>query len=382
MRAARTLTAGLAVALTMSAGALSACGSSSSGSSSGSSGGGGGGKQATVAAVLELTGPFAAFGQQAKAGIVAALRENPGAPVKVKFYDCGASKEVCVNDVRQAVTADGANAVVGPIVSLDLIPTQAITKQYGVPHAFVTVNRGLTANSNAFRFGDQEITHDAVQADYIAAHARAGDNVAVIYAANDFGQEANGNITSLLKAKGVTVAKSVAVQLGQADYTPAVLQVRSVKPKFVVLYTQPPADVAAILKGMRQNGVNATVIMDANPDVATVAGAAANGILQFGPWFPVAGDQRDATFIADAKAGAQIQTPSWVAAMTHDATLALIDVAKQKGTSRSALLDGLTNLQGFDGLAAQNASLGADRTYIKDSQIARLENGEYQKVAR
>ncbi len=51
--------------------------------------------------------------------------------------------------------------------------------------------------------------------------------------------------------------------------------------------------------------------MDANPDVASVAGAASNGVIQAGPWFPIKGDAQDAKFVDLARKSADIQQPSW-----------------------------------------------------------------------
>ncbi len=142
----------------------------------GSSAGAGSDKEVRVAAVLELTGQFAGFGQQAKAGIEAALAEAGGSShISVKYYDCGAGAEACVNAARHAITADGASAVIGPMVSLNLIPTEAVTTQFSVPQLMVTVNKSLTdGHPNVFRFGNTEIANNEVQAKLIASRIKPG----------------------------------------------------------------------------------------------------------------------------------------------------------------------------------------------------------------
>jgi branched-chain amino acid transport system substrate-binding protein len=340
---------------------------------------------AQVAAVLELSGRFAQYGQLAKAGIEAAVAEASKAGknhISVKYYDCGAGKEACVNLTRQAITADGAQAVIGPIVSLNLIPTTEVTKSLNVPQLMVTVNKGLTdGKPNVFRFGDTETANNLAQAKYISTHIKPGQKVAILAAANDYGQEASRNLTTILKDKyKIEVAATETIQLAQPDYTPALLTVRKVDPAFIALFTQPAADAAAVLKGARQNGIKAQFIMDANPDLATVAGAAADGIIQAGPWFPSGTNEKQKAFIALAKASAEITLPSWISAMTHDAAQSLIEIVPKHGATSAALLAGLTNMKGFSGIANAPGDFDAERAYIREAAIAQLRNGQYVDI--
>jgi branched-chain amino acid transport system substrate-binding protein len=345
------------------------------------------GKQqvAQVAAVLELSGRFAQYGQQAKAGIEAAVAEARKAgnnAISVKYYDCGAGKEACVNLTRQAITADGARAVIGPIVSLNLIPTTEVTKSLNVPQLMVTVNKGLTdGKPNVFRFGDTEMANNLAQAKYISAHIKPGQKVAILAAANDYGQEAARNLTTILKDKyKIEVAATETIQLAQPDYTPALLTVRKADPAFIALFTQPAADAAAVLKGARQNGIKAQFIMDANPDLATVAGAAADGLVQAGPWFPSGSSGKQKAFIALAKASADITLPSWISAMTHDAAQSLIEIVPKHGADSAAILAGLTKMKGFVGIAKAPGDFDAERAYIREAAVAQLRNGQYVEV--
>lgn len=345
-----------------------------------------GAKTIHVAAILELTGQFAGFGQQAKAGIAAAVSEENSQghrAIDVTYYDCGSGAEACVNAARQAITQAGAQAVIGPIVSLDLIPTEAVTKQFGVPQLMVTVNKNLTQGfPNVFRFGNTEIANNTIQAKLIAGRIKPGQKVVIMAAANEFGQEAAANLSHELSSKyGVSVADTINIQLGQPDYTAAILKARSYNPSFVALYTQPAADVASILKGSRVLGLRTQFVMDANPDVAAVAGPASDGVIQAGPWFPIAGDKTDAAFVALAKKSAQITEPSWVTAMTHDATEALNDVVSKGATSGRQVVAALTMLSGFHGIAPSEGNFDSDRTYIRICQLAQIENGTYVAVS-
>lgn len=340
---------------------------------------------AQVAAVLELTGRFAQYGQQAKAGIEAAVAEAKKAgasPINVKYYDCGSGKEACVNLTRQAITADGAQAIIGPIVSLNLIPTTEVTKSLNVPQLMVTVNKGLTEGKpNVFRFGDTEMANNIAQARYISERIKPGEKVAILAAANDYGQEAAKNLTTVLKDKyKIEVAATETMQLAQPDYTPALLSIRKVDPAFIAMFTQPAADAAAVLKGAKQNGLKGQFIMDANPDLATVAGAAADGLVQAGPWFPSGTSAKQKAFIALAKASADITLPSWIAAMTHDAAHALIVIVPKSGATSAAILNGLTNMKGFVGIANSPGDFDAERAYIREASVAQLRDGQYTDI--
>jgi branched-chain amino acid transport system substrate-binding protein len=358
---------------------LGGCASGDSGDS------GAGGETVKVGAVLELTGPFAQYGQQAKAGIEAALAaadEDGTKNIEVSYYDCGASKEACVNSARQAITADGVQAIIGPIVSLDLIPTMEVTASLGVPQLMVTVNKGLTdGKPNVFRFGNTEMVNNEAQAKYIADNIQPGQTVAILAAANDYGQEAAANLTQLLEDEyGITPAATETIQLSQPDYTPALLNIRKSDPAFVALFTQPAADAAAVLNGAQNIGLETQFIMDANPDLATVAGTSADGLVQAGAWFPSGTDQTQQDFIALATESADITLPSWISAMTHDATAALMEVVAEGDTTGADIVTGLTDLSGFEGIATSEGDFDDERTYIRQAAMAQLQGGQYTDV--
>lgn len=356
--------------------ALSACGGGSD--SSGSDGG-----TFKFAVVTEKTGPFADYGLQLEAGVKAAVKDiNASGDFDQKFepkiYDCQSDKAICVQSTRTAVTADKLPAVIGPIVSVDILPSAEVSQRAKVPHLVMAVLNQITDDyDNTFRWSVQSDRSNQTVIDYVKAKLQPGEKVAIVNATTDFGKGGAQQQTEQLDKIGIKPVVTVAHDPDQADYTPLITKLKQADPKFVLLSDSNPADIAKLLRQAKELGLPATWIgADASGSI-DLAGDAATGYLTVSPWFP-GDDTKELTGKIQAEG---IKTPGWISAMAYDATMGLAEAVKESGTSPEEITKGLESLSNFDGLARTGWSFSADdRRGQQGSQIAEWTGDKYKIV--
>lgn len=279
------------------------------GCSTPSTGGGeeGGEKESfRFAVVAEETGNFAAYGTQLVAGVNAAV-EDINASDEYDFtmepvvYDCQSDQAVCVQSARQAITSDGLPVVIGPIVSVDIVPSAEVTNRAGVPHLVMAVLPAITEDyDNTFRWSTQNDRSNQTVVDYVVANLEDGEEVAIVNATTDFGKGGAAIQTEQLAAEGITPALTIAHDPDQADYTPVITQLKELNPRYVLLSDSNPADVAKLLRQAKELGLESEWIGADAAGSIDLAGDAAIGYMTVSPWFPNT-DASSVEFASDRK---------------------------------------------------------------------------------
>jgi branched-chain amino acid transport system substrate-binding protein len=361
--------------------ALAACGGGSD--ANGSAGGDGAKKEFAFAVVAEKTGPFAAYGTQLEAGVLAAvddLNRDPNSKFvfKPKVYDCQSDKSVCVQQTRQAVTSDKMPVVIGPIVSVDILPSAEVTQRAKVPHLVMAVLNKITDDyDNTFRWSVQSDRSNQTVVDYVKAQIKPGETVAIVNATTDFGKGGAAQQTEQLGKIGIKPVVSIAHDPDQADYTPLITQLKAANPTYILLSDSNPADIAKLLRQSKDLGLQGQWIGADASGTIDLAGDAAKGYMTVSPWFP-GGDNKELTDKLIAKG---VKNPGWISAMAYDATLGVAKAAQEKGTSSEEVKTGLESLSSFDGLARKAWTFTADdRRGQESSQIANWNGTGYEVV--
>jgi branched-chain amino acid transport system substrate-binding protein len=355
---------------------LAGCGSDNGGDS-------GSGKQEVFkfAVVAEKTGNFAAYGEQLEAGVNAAVKDlNASGDYDYKFeptvYDCQSDQAICVQSTRQAITADKMPAVIGPVVSVDILPSAEVTQRAGVPHLVMAVLNKITDEyDNTFRWSTQSDRSNQTVVDYVKAQLKSGETVAVVNATTDFGKGGAAQQTAQLAEVGVKPVVSISHDPDQADYTPLITQLKEANPTYVLLSDSNPADIAKLLRQSKELGLKSTWIGADASGTIDLAGDAAVGYLTVSPWFP-GGDNEDLTKKLEAQG---IETPGWISAMAYDATMGLATAVQDNGPSSDEVKAGLEKLSDFDGVARTGWTFsGDDRRGLESSQIANWTGDGYK----
>lgn len=351
--------------------ALSACG-----------GGDDDGDTFKFAVVTEKTGAYADYGLQLEAGVKAAVEDiNASGDHDLEFepviYDCQSDKSVCVQSAREAINSDGLPVVMGPIVSVDILPTAEVTERADVPHMVMAVLNQITDDyANTYRFSAQSDRSNQTVVDYVEATLKPGESVAIVNATTDFGQEGAAQQKEYLAEADIEPVVEIAHDPDQADYTPLIAELKQADPSYVLLSDSNPADIAKLLRQAKDLGLKSQWIgADASGTIG-LAGEAAVGYMTVSPWFPTVDNKK----LTDKLVANGMDNPGWISAMAYDATLALAEVVQEHGTSSDEITRGLQSLE-FDGLARQGWNFTEDdRRGLTDSQISVWNGTEYEIV--
>lgn len=335
------------------------------------------------AVVTEKTGAFAPYGLQLEAGVQAAVKDiNESGDYDLEFepvvYDCQSDTAVCVQQTREAVTSEELPAVIGPIVSVDILPSAEVTERAEVPHLVMAVLNQITDDySNTFRWSVQSDRSNQTVVDYIEAKLKPGETVAIVNATTDFGVGGAEQQTAQLADIGIEPVASIAHDPDQADYTPLITELKQADPTYVLLSDSNPADIAKLLRQAKELGLKSEWIGADAAGSIELAGDAAEGYMTVSPWFPGAENQE----LTDKLKAEGVETPGWISAMAYDATLGLAEAVESSGTSAEDVMSGLESLSDFDGLARSGWAFSEDdRAGQETSQIAVWTGDQYEIV--
>lgn len=342
------------------------------------------------AVVAELTGKFAPFGTQLRAGVeqaAADLNASGAYPFTIapRFYDCQSEQAICVSRTRDAVTGDGMPLVMGPVISLDIVAAAEVTQRADVPHVVFSVLPEITDDySNTYRWSVQNDINNETVADYVAATIAPGETVAIVHANTDFGNGGAEQQVASLAARGITPVANIGHDPDQADYTPVVTELREKQPRFVLLTDSNPADVAKLLRQAREVGLGAQWIGADASGAIELAGDDAVGYMVVSPWFPDNAADPNSVELSAKFREAGVTDLGWVAAMAYDATKGVAEAALAQGgadADAAALTAGLNGLRDMPGTAAPSWTFGPDqRRGLDTATVARWTGTGYETV--
>lgn len=371
----------LLVALSVAA---AGCGSSSGSSPDTASAGG---NTLEFAVVAELTGKFAPYGTQMQAGAKAAAEALNASgeydfTLKPVFYDCQSDQAICVSQSRQAVTTDKMPLVMGPVVSLLILPSAEVTQRADVPHIVFAVLPAITDDyTNTFRWSAQNDVNNDTVVGYVKNKMQPGETVAIVHATTEFGAGGAQQQAAGLKEAGIEPVATIGHDPDQADYTPLMVQLRQKQPTYILLSDSNPADIAKLLRQSREAGLTGTWIGADAAGAISLAGDDAVDYMTVSPWFP--NNEADPNSVALTKElkAAGVNDPGWIAGMAYDATKGIAEAAKAKGLSASELMEGMSSLSDMPGTAVTSWTFSPDnRRGLPEVTIANWNGTGYETV--
>lgn len=352
---------------------------------SGSGGAAAGAAPLQFAVVAELTGKYAPYGQQLQVGVQEAAKDlnaSGAYPFKIepKFYDCQSEQAICVSKTRDAVTSDKMPLVMGPVVSIDILPSAEVTQRSDTPHVVFAVLPDITDKyTNTFRWSAQNDVNNKTVVDFVKANLAPGETVAIVHANTDFGNGGAREQEAGLKAAGITPVANIGHDPSQADYTPVMVELNQKKPKYVLLSDSDPADVAKLLRQARETGLTSQWVGADASGAVELAGADANGYMIVSPWFPNNASDPNSVELYKKFSAAGVKDAGWIAAMAYDATKGVAEAAKAKGATSADLMAGMKGLSNMPGTAVKSWTFTADnRRGLTNSTIAQWTGDGYK----
>ncbi len=325
-----------------------------------------------IGLVAALTGPSAELGKGIQMAARLAEKELNasggvlGRPIQIIIRDDQSNTQLGLNAVNELIQKENVVAIIGPTNSGVVKATLGVTAAAGVPHL---INNGQDTEfgydyPHAFQFAMPNRT----QARMIAQFTQeTGLNKPGLLTANDgYGQPGRADVLAELEALGVQPVAMEEFKPTDADMTSQLLRLKDAGAN-VILFWGMGNDAATIRKNMATLGWDVPLV-GPNPLVMNnfrdLAGPEARNTFS----------TYEATFIRrPLTPKAEAYAKAWKAeypddtlfygpgeepyfylamgAQTYDAITVLADAIERAGTTdRAAVLEALTNTQGFEGV--------------------------------
>ena len=397
------------------AAALTACGGSSSGSTSADSSaetesastesaGAGAGTTIKIGGSGPRTGPAAVYGQAVKNAAEIAVEEiNAQGGIQFEL-----DMEDDAHDPEKAVTAYGVLKDWGMQVSLATVtsaPGAAVSPSYAEDKIFAITPSGSStsviyadpdnlsgAYGNVFQMCFTDPNQGSASADYIAAHADLGSQVAIIYKNDDnYSKGIHDTFVAEAAAKGLPIvyegtfddsnAQDFTVQLGQAKDAGADIV-------FLPIYYDP---ASLILTQANQMGYAPTFFgVDGMDGILTLEGfdtSLAEGVYLLTPFSADATDELTVNFVNAYKEKCGGEIPNQFAADAYDCVYAIKQACEAAGVTGdmsadeicTKLVEQFTSMT-FSGLTGAEMTWNENGEVTKSPKAVQIQNGVYVGV--
>jgi branched-chain amino acid transport system substrate-binding protein len=377
---------------------FSACGGGSSSSSSGPTGATGApsttsAKVIDIGALLDLSGPLAAFGIPTNDGVKLAVEQANssggvlGKQLTLTEQDAGSNPAIAVTGLRKLI-GDGVSAVLGPVSTSALLVTAPVAKSTKVLLLAPNPNGDLPSSvQNPYTFLFAPVNSAVLPIFLTRAEAMIHfKRLAIVYdPTNATSVDEQESLKSLASKTGYSVVAEETAPSGTGDFSSILSLVQAAKPDAIWASINTASDFAAFAKQLRARG--STEPMLAGPPVAesasalNLAGASAKGLLTYVPFVPNSKVGAVTRFVSAYQARYH-STPDANAAEGYDAANALIAaLRKAKSSSRAAVVSAYSHLDGITGVMGPIKYAGGPYNVGASVAMVKWEGSQFVQVS-
>lgn len=239
---------------------------------------------------LPLTGPLAVTGQAQQVGWQHAIdwinKDGgiKGRPIQIEFYDDEYKVELGVAGFKKAV-ANGDVVFSGG----DGTPfVRAISPENNETYKVLMSSTGASSDlvdtkRYPLHFLAGSTYSDQIRQlfNYIKAK-NAGNKVAIVYSASEFGRDPLENARKYAGEMGIDIVLEQETKFVEVDVTAHAIQVRQARPDYVIFHGYAANVWPEVVKLLRDYGIEAQMmgtLFGSHPDVVSTVGEAADGYL-------------------------------------------------------------------------------------------------------
>ncbi|WP_083931138.1 ABC transporter substrate-binding protein [Kaistia granuli] len=333
-----------------------------------------------------LTGRFGANGERFKEAVNLFVEQTNaaggigGKPLVVLTEDDRGEPMQATAIAQKFSENPAVVAAIGSFTSGNSIAAGEIFAAAGVPQVSPSSSHPDYTKISKYQFRIPN-TQDTMSLKYVSAlkdnapHKR----VAIIYFQDDWGIFVGNATKAALEKDGSEVPVFEAMLPDARDFRPLVTKLRQANVDSILLASH-YGPSATFLQQLRQAGLEQTVVGPEtlyNPELITLAGDAANGVITTTYFFP--GDPTKVAFV-DAYKAKYGRDPDLWAAYAYDAIAIATAGAKAladagKPVTRDALRDAIADLPAYDGVTGVTKFVNG--TPAKDLTILKIKDGAY-----
>lgn len=257
-----------------------------------------------VGVISYLTGAGAGYGEAITNGINLAheeIEEAGEVDIDLIIEDSAGEQEEALSAAQKLMSSDKVSALIGPTLSTEMNVVGPEADLNGVP----TLGTSVTAEGIP-QIGDYIFRNSIPETLAIPAAVEKAvekfdaKKVAIIYGNDDVFTKAGYDVMKdVTEEMDLEVTTTETFQLGQSDYKAQLTKIKNTEPDLVLasaLYNEG----AVILDQARKMGIDVPVVGSNgfnSPEIAKIAGEAANGLVVATPWFAEKDDEAVKTFV-------------------------------------------------------------------------------------
>ncbi len=181
------------------------------------------GSSGTLGAVLPLTGPYAAFGEESLQGIALALglfgQDGPRpSGLRLVVRDSAGDPDRAAAAVAELATDPELLAIVGPLLGGTAASAGPVAEAHGVPLLTLTRRDGVAETGRSvLRLGGSPQVEAELLADY-ATNTLGGKRFALLYPDDSYGRALRGRFWEAVEARGGEVVGVARYEVGATDF--------------------------------------------------------------------------------------------------------------------------------------------------------------------
>lgn len=293
-----------------------------------------------VALLLPVTGPDADVGQSIANATALALADTKVANIRMVTYDTGLG----VAAATQRAIADGNKLILGPLRGDNVIEVAQIARPAGVPIISFSNDVGV-AGPNVFLLG--HLPNQAIERVVLYAKSKGMNRFAGVVASNVYGQRAQSNLTTAVRAAGGILVGIQETNGTAASAEAAARRLSQMGAIDAILVADSGRAAITTVPALRRGGLRTAKVL--GTDLWNIEGTLAGSPPIYGAWFASVSDTLYTQYATKYRARFG-KAPLRLSSLGYDSVLLVARVARDWQPGTRFPVAQLTDPQGFIGV--------------------------------
>lgn len=293
-----------------------------------------------VALLLPVTGPDADVGQSIANATALALADTKVTNIRMVTYDTGLG----VAAATQRAIADGNKLILGPLRGDNVIEVAQIARPAGVPIISFSNDVGV-AGPNVFLLG--HLPNQAIERVVLYAKSKGINRFAGVVASNVYGQRAQSNLTTAVRAAGGILVGIQETNGTAASAEAATRRLSQMGAIDAILVADSGRAAITTVPALRRGGLRTAKVL--GTDLWNIEGTLAGSPPIYGAWFASVSDTLYTQYAAKYRARFG-KAPLRLSSLGYDSVLLVARVARDWQPGTRFPVTQLTDPQGFIGV--------------------------------
>jgi len=293
-----------------------------------------------VALLLPVTGPDADVGQSIANATALALADTKVTNIRMVTYDT----VLGVAAATQRAIADGNKLILGPLRGDNVIEVAQIARPAGVPIISFSNDVGV-AGPNVFLLG--HLPNQAIERVVLYAKSKGMNRFAGVVASNVYGQRAQSNLTTAVRAAGGILVGIQETNGTAASAEAAARRLSQMGAIDAILVADSGRAAITIVPALRRGGLRTAKVL--GTDLWNIEGTLAGSPPIYGAWFASVSDTLYTQYAAKYRARFG-KAPLRLSSLGYDSVLLVARVARDWQPGTRFPVAQLTDPQGFIGV--------------------------------